>query len=373
MPKSTARPRFDRPAPCAAWLRHCWLWVLALILSLPALAIEVDGLYRGSAVVGSRSDERERVQAFQPAMREVLLKVTGRAEVLQEAPIRQALSNAQRYVASWSYGTRRDATGEDSIVLEVIFYESEIQSLLENSGVPIWPRNRPETLLWVVMQDELGERQVLGSDAQDEVIAALRAEAARRGLPVLFPLMDLQDRLQINAQQLWNLDEEAVRAASARYHAESILTLRAYRSLGGELVGEAIFLFRGQPLHLDLYETDLAAFLEAPLELAARELSSHYAVLLSGASGSVPVSLTVQGIASAEAYAGVLRYVADLADVNAMNLVSVEGDTMTLSLRTGGQIRQLVETIALNNDLQPVAEVTREGSELFLRYRWVGR
>lgn len=353
---------------------------LALLsLALPGAAVEVEGLYRGTAVVQSRADERERVRAFAPAMREVLVKVTGRAEVLQMAPIRQALANAQDYVASWSYSTQRSvdpATGGpvENIVLEAIFYESEIQRLLNRNGIAMWPRNRPVTLVWAVMQDELGDRQVLGSGSSHEMIEAIRQEAARRGLPVLFPLQDLEDRLKLSAQQLWEFDALAVRDASERYQAESVLVLRGYRSLGGELIGEALFLFRGAALSQDLYANSLQAFIAPPLEAASRELSAYYGVLLSGSGGaSVPVTMTVEGIDSPEAYAGLMNYVAELADVNGLTLNRVEQGTVTLNLSTGGQIRQLVETIALNDDLQAAAEVRREGEEVILHYRWVGR
>ena len=357
------------------------LAVLLGLLPAPAvLAVDVEGLYRGTTEVASR-DERERQRALAPAMRQVLIKVSGREDVLDLAPIRTALANPQAYVASYSYRSRPrpqepGAAGPagELIELEVSFYEADIRNLLSASNVPLWPRNRPETLVWMVVQDVSGERQVLSSSARHEALDELRAQAGRRGLPLLLPLLDLEDRLNLSPTQLWEFDEQAIREASDRYQVESVLVIRVIRALGGELLGEGVYLFRDRVIPQELYANDLRGFLRAPVATAARELAGYYGVLLSGTNSDVRVRMTVEGIRDPAAYAGLLQYLQGLTDVKGYSIVSVKGETLSLELATGGQIRQLVENIALDRTLQPLAELTREGNEVYLlHYRWSAR
>ena len=369
----------QRAARCAFRAAGLVAVLLCLLPAAPALAVDVEGLYRGTTEVASR-EERERLRAFAPAMREVLVKVSGREDVLDLAPIRTALANPQSYVASYAYRSRPrpqepGAAGPagELIELEVSFYETDIQNLLSAANVPLWARNRPETLVWLVVQDESGERQVLGSSSRHEAVEVLRSLAGRRGLPVLLPLLDLEDRLNLSPTQLWEFDEQAIREASDRYQVESVLVIRAIRPLGGELLGQGIYLFRDRVIPQELYASDLQSFLRSPVATAARELSGYYSVLLSGNS-DVRVRMTVEGIRDPAAYAGLLRYLQGLTDVKGYSIESVKGETLSLELATGGQIRQLVETIALDRTLQPLAELTREGSEVYLlHYRWSAR
>ena len=356
-----------------------WLPILLLVFLLPAEAAEVDGLYRAHVEVSSRENEQERQRAFSTAMRRVLVKISGRNQVLDNAAIRRAVIDPQSYVASWAYrSVRRSQVDEEggqgrdreAVELEVVFYEPALRELLTANSIPVWPSNRPVTLVWLAVQDELGERQVLGSANNHEVVTQLRAEAEARGLPLLFPLLDLQDMRALNMGQLWNLDQEAVRRASARYQVESILVIRIFRALSGENLGSTAYLFRDRALGQDIYEDTLESFLEIPVDMAARELSDYYGVLLSGTSNRVKVKMTVDGVDSVRDYGGLMKYLGGLTDVNSFNLIRVEQDTVELELSTGGQIRQLAEFISLDQQLVPQAELTRDGEAVYMHYRW---
>ena len=75
-------------------------------------------------------------------------------------------------------------------------------------------------------------------------------------------------------------------------------------------------------------------------------------------------------IACGEDYAGLLDYVSELTDVNAYKIASVKDSTIELRLSTGGQLRQLVEAIALNRSMSPMGELVRENNRVFMTYRW---
>jgi len=355
------------------------LLMLVCLLHEPALAIEVTDLYQGIVPVESRDNVRERQQAFNNALRQVLLKVTGNSAIYNQPLIRRALASADDYVDTWSYRTVTPPEGVDDaptavqgIELSVSFFEPQVLSLLDSAGIPLWPRNRPYTLVWLVVQDELGGRQLVGSSTRDnlDILALLENDAQRRGLPVLLPILDFEDRRAVSASDVWDMDAQRLLAASARYQSESVLVVRLFRTLAGDVLGKSNYLFRNQVFELELFEESIETFMEQSIALAADELAAYYAVLLSGTDSSMEVNMTVTGITSAEDYAGLLSYVDQLTDVNEHHIVRVKDQTIQLKLVTGGQLRQLVETIALNRSMQPVGDLVREDNQVYMSYRW---
>ena len=245
-----------------------WLPISSTFLK----AAEITGLYDAAIPISTRDNERERQQAYGVALQEVLLKLTGRQDTLEDPEIKRGIANAQSYVESWTYRTVPAATAavtpspvqtgavpttaNEQLVLQVGFFPSEIQNLLNTARIPIWPHNRPETLLWIVVQEELGERTMIGTTVENysELVQEIQAAADKRGLPLLLPLLDFADQRALQLEPLWNFDQAAIRQASLRYGNESILALRIFHSISGETISKAQYLFRDQVVELNFVE-----------------------------------------------------------------------------------------------------------------------
>ncbi len=365
------------------------LFIFLLFQIDTALAVEVEDLYQGTVLVESRNNERERLTAFTDVFRQVLIKVTGNTAVLTLPEVRRALNNADDYVDTWSYRSISDsvqslpapantvragdaAQSAQRVELSVTFFEPEVLSLLEAANIPLWPGNRPYTLVWLVAQDELGARQLVGASSNGftEIISVLESEARDRGLPLRLPILDFEDMRAVSANDVWDMDTEKLLQASQRYQSESVLVIRLFRTLSGEVLGKSNYLFRDQIFELETFEQTQQSFIRQSVSLATDEISAYYAVLLSGTDSNIQVSLTVEGIKSAEDYAALLAYVANLTDVNDYQVAAVENQTIMLRLSTGGQIRQLVETIALSRTLEPLDELIRDENQVYMSYQW---
>lgn len=357
------------------------LIMLCLTCCTPAgFAVEVEGLYQATITVESRNNEAERRRAFSEAMREVLTKVSGLSEIINSSSVRRALNNPEPYVESWRAKANLVPVNAEAqvselrevIAIEVNFYESEIQRLLDENNMPIWPANRPETLIWMVVQDELSERQIINNNSPENAarITALQKVADARGLPLLFPLLDLEDQLRLNVNSLWDLDEAAILNASQRYQAESILALRIYRSLSGEVLAKSLYFFRDNVFSYEEFELS-EDFISGSINLASDELSQYFSVLISGTDNNVIINMQIDDIDSPEDYAALLTYLNTLEGVNSFQLTRVTGSSLYLEMLTGGQLRQLVETIALQPNLLEVSELNRVGDDVAMHYRWV--
>lgn len=350
---------------------------LLLVLCSPGFAVEVAGLYQATVAVETRGDTGEQQRAFTEGMQQVLLKISGQEMVLENPAIRNALNNAQNYVESWSYDTREQPAADPGqpaqsiLEMQIDFFRPELDELLSDTNIAVWPTNRQATLVWMVEESELGVRRVLGQDDDGELINSLQREAQKRGIPLLLPLLDLDDRRFVDTEQLWNLDDEHIQSISRRYSAESVLVIRVFSSLGDEFLGRSKYYFRGQQLSLDIYGDSLDELVTAPVNLAADELAAYYAVRLGRQGAGVTAYMSVEGVEDLRDYADLLNYIDSLTDVSDYMVSSISEDKVELKLSTGGQIRQLVESIALGRSLREQGSVTRgEGGAMHMSYRW---
>ena len=379
--------------PKLAWL------ALILLLGMPSTqALQVTGLYSERIAVTNESDG-ERNRAYREALESVILKVTGQRRWLDDALVRQALNNAQRYVEAISYSSETvpldnprpepaepepnaDAddpgaadeetappapTTREQRYINVQFARSLIDEMLAGADIPVWDSNRPSVLVWMVLQNAAGERRMLSADSNPEIMALLRQFAARRGLPIIFPLLDFADRQNLSEDAVWSLEEDSIRAASQRYGADSVLAARVHFTASGELVGLWQFIFQDQVQTFDGFDTDLQDYLYGPLDRITTELADYFAITPE-ARNRQSIRLRIDGIDDLAAYAALIDYVDNLALVEAVVPVALDGTRIDLRLDLVGNAQQLYDLIALDRDLLPISAAV---SEVDTRhYRW---
>lgn len=365
-------------------LSHWLLAVLALVslmASRPGHAVEVPGLYQAVVPVDSREDARQRTRAMATGMREMLIRLTGHDDVLQQQEIQQALTSPQTYVESWVYQTRPDPrTQEQHLTIEISFFPAGVQQLLNSAGVGLWPQNRPQTLAWILLRDDTGTQQYVVNPAAGTGVAdwqAVQTVAATRGLPLVLPKWDFEDQTTLLTESLQALDVEAIRTASGRYGFDSVLAISADKLPTGHFSGRGLHLFREHMQEIEVSDASVNDFFTAMLSMVTRELADNYAVRVTSraarANGDGQLLLRVDGVHGLDDYASVLRYVGSLEGIVDLQVREVNADTLTFSLNASGQVRQLVENLALDHKLQPAGEQSLTGGVAQLHYRWQSR
>lgn len=342
------------------------VYTLVVGVMSPALALPVAGLYSHQTSLLSES-ETARNQAFSRALRAVIVKLTGGDEALAVPGVDAALISASDYVEGVSYATLEVGTAaSEQRLITVDFAPALIDSLLARLGVPVWNSNRPSVLVWIALQSSEGERRLMTPESDPGLVAALEAFARGRGLPLIFPVLDVEDRRALPETDLWDLREEAIFLASARYGADSILAGRIQMTPNSELVGLWQFQFQGESQIFDGFDTEVSAYAEAPLRRVATQLASYFS--LPSVSGfEQRVRLRVDGIRSLEDYAGLIGYVEDLGVVAGYRLASLEAERLEIELQVQGDSRRLGELIALDRDLLPIDSASENS---LLHYRW---
>ncbi len=189
-----------------------------------------------------------------------------------------------------------------------------------------------------------------------------------RGIPILFPVLDFEDRRNLTADMIWGLDQQAIARASARYAADSILAGRLYISASGDLAGLWQFQFQDQVEVFDSLDTDLADYIYGPLNRITEQLAQHFAVVRSP-SGEETTRLRIEGVTSLAAYAELVGYLQGLVLVDGVTVAALDGGVLELNLTLQGSQGQLAELLSLDRNLVPLDQSGNERLQM-LTYNW---
>lgn len=351
--------------------------ITLIVLLLPAglYALPVEGLYEAEIPVSDQS-ESERNRAYREGLAQVLVKASGQPGVLQHPGVRSAMSDAAGYVEAVSYHTALTTPipepGEPVLApvqqafLNLRLSEEAIEDLLLDTDAGVWDSNRPVVLLWLVVQDASGQRRLLSSDSGHPALAVVDQFSQERAVPFQIPLLDLTDRRALSVEQVWGLDEAAIREASERYGASTILAGRMLETATGEYVGVWQFHFRGRAETFNHIDSEVTPFMEHPLDRATVRMAEYFALSREDLAMEEQLQVRIDNVGTLQAHASLLRYVRSLAVVNDVHVSRLDGDRLEMTLRVAGGAVRLGEFISLDRDLEQIGEP----GEQPLHYRW---
>ncbi|MGD2138370.1 MAG: DUF2066 domain-containing protein [Gammaproteobacteria bacterium] len=324
----------------------CLLCLYAALTS----AADPQQLFESEVVVSSQAPGL-RPGAFQQALRIVLVRVAGDNAVLASEPGKALLGDAPGLVQQYRYYTEPD---RDPPVLKlwVRFDGDAIRDTLQRQGQSYWGIERPDTLLWLAVEDR-GRRYVVSADDDSEVRRKVEQAAQQRGVPILFPLMDLEDQSRARYSDIWGGFFDNVLAASARYSPQAVLIGRLHRSPSGGWSSRWYLRAAGRPTTWSDSRPQLDSLLRQGMEDTADALASRFAV---GSAGGVTntTSISVDGVNSLAAYARLKDYLASLTPVSDLQLERVDGATLQFGLWLNGSLQDLARTVTIGTVLEPV-------------------
>jgi uncharacterized protein len=299
-----------------------------LLAAAPSRAVTVGDLYETAQPV-----EGSRDAAFVEALKTVLVRVSGQRDAA--ARVGTEINNPRKYVQRFGF------TAED--VLEVGFDSVSVDRMLSQAGLPIWGRERPSTLVLLSVETVDGSERWISSDTPAQERDLLARVARQRGLPLKWPTMDSQDRVQASADA--DSSSAALLQTAARYGANAALVGRA----------------RGGSVQWTLVSNDGASRASGGLEEGVHLAADTFAHVFAASGSSLGnVTVEVSGIGDLNAYAATLNYLEGMTLVRAVALEQVAGDTMRFRLAVRGDAGTLRRAIALDDRLVPLAQATSE-------------
>jgi hypothetical protein len=306
-----------------------------------ARAVEMATLYTAQVALDQEEDD-PRALAYETALAEVLLRISGEELSADPEMLQLLFPSPASYVVQFRPG--------DEDTLWVSFDGEAIESVLRQAGQTVWGKDRPETLVWLAVDWGQGEREILAADVQESSRDEARSidrnrllrqrileMAERRGLPVIFPLMDTEDQQNVAFSDIWGGFDEPLLEASSRYDAHSILVGRI-RPVSNQR-NRWNYYFGGEERSWD-GEPELVVGMVADL------LADEFAV-----SGSAPleyVDLSVSGVDSVEAYGAMQNMLADTSVIESFSISEVAGDRIKYRIEARGGAERLRRALRFN-------------------------
>ena len=153
------------------------LTVIVLLISTSAPAVEVENLYRGKILVTDKT-QKTRVKAHRWAIEQVLTKVTGSRDILEDKTVQYEIRvRTANYIKSFSFVTDE----QDRTFLVDEFDQTKIDQLIRKVNGAIWGQRRPLTSIWLVLE-EGNRRQIVTQDNFPQLAEVLNQSAENRGV-----------------------------------------------------------------------------------------------------------------------------------------------------------------------------------------------
>ncbi|MES9873960.1 MAG: DUF2066 domain-containing protein [Candidatus Sedimenticola sp. 6PFRAG7] len=357
---------------------HIFILCLLFLAAGPVHAVQVDGLYQAEVPVAGQ-EAGQRNQAIMLAFSKMLTKVTGNRNIANRPELTSHLSKASRYVQQYRYqlAERQPESSdtqpaEPARLLQVEFDAQAVNRLLRQNRLPVWGENRPGGLVWLGEESKSRGRRL--TSAESGAWPVVEAAAQQRGIPLIRPLMDLEDQSRLKVADLWGDFERNIYSASHRYSPDFILTGRLIR-VSGNLWRSSWRLFQGE--NVSAWNNDGTSrnrLLKDGVQYAADLLANRFAPV-GGGSELTRVKLRVGGIGSLQEYAGVGGFLSSQSSVARADLAVVEPGAVIYDLQVRGGLGVLEQGLALGGLIEPDSdaglgeETATENVDLYYRLR----
>jgi hypothetical protein len=204
----------------------------------------------------------------------------------------------------------------------------------------------------------MGEREIVGADDADRLPGDARsidrnkllrervlAVAGRRGIPLVFPLLDIEDLGNIGFSDIWGGFDERLLIASARYETPSVLV--------GRIRPEDLLQPHRWTWHFAGQRLDWAGEPEEATGILADALAEEFVIDPNQPVDSI--QLRISGIDSVLAYGRVQRFMENLRLVDKLMVTKVAADEITYDIELQGGLERLDSALMSSGMLEPVA------------------
>lgn len=350
-------------------MRSVIYWILALLLTMASshlYAVQVHSIYQAEVPVATQSDD-DKLQAEQDALAEVLVKISGNSHILENNPnLSSNLKNADNFVEDYSYSTPAGAPKSAKYLLFVRFDAESVNQLLHETGAPVWGLYRPLVLVWLALQTPNHAAEVVDPSTSD-IPTLLKKTAKHRGLPIIFPMMDVTDLTQVSANDISDQAILRLQQASARYTSNAILVGKITQNTNLFSSHWQLVLDKDR-WNWDITGKSLQDVMTAIVANVTDTFATRYGVLMSNTVQS-QLTMIVTGVRQPQDLVQLMKYIQHVQSVTTVQLKNIADDEVTLDVGLSGKIDTFAQALILGKKLQPIFSAHPvEGS---VAYKWI--
>lgn len=319
-----------------------FVFVCLTLFCSQVFAVPVGELYRSQVAIKSQTDTA-REAALKAAMAQTLVRVTGSSEAASAPELAELLNDPSPYVLSYRY-----EQGDDGLELYAAFDQHLLDQAIWQHGYGVWGAERPTTLLWVAIQDASGQRDMVSDASRPLLAKAAVDEGKQRGLPVVLPLWDLDDKVKLDVLDVWGRFDEPVSDASSRYKAAQFVMARL--TPNGQGYAADWQLSGAISLSGQVTGDTPEAAMRALVDDLTDQLAANLAV--KGNLSAQRNEITLLGVGRAEDYLKALDELKKLPVVADAEVTDVKAGAVTFSLQLRGDQTQLSQALTLSRHFE---------------------
>ncbi|MCW1720566.1 DUF2066 domain-containing protein [Pseudoalteromonas sp. A3] len=342
---------------------------ISFIFCLSVSAVEVTDLYQDILKVDDKSRDT-RLAASRKALLNVLVKVSGDESADQNKLAQQRTKNISDYMLKFEYDEK--ANGQLNLVVK--FEARKINELIKELNLPLWGVQRPLVAIWLGIEDNW-RRELVTQESYPQLEQLIYDKAGRRGLPVVVPLLDLQDRRLVGIPEVWGNFSEPVEEASRRYSAERSITARMYQEPDSET-----WILDWRFTNDDLFDSnrlegDKQQIVGQMIDRLALGLANEYAIDPNAYYEQAAATLTLKGTQSFVDIELAKRRLQSLSVVTQATIMRKTPEFVEFKLNHTGSVGDLKKGLGLDSafrdyvDPRAFYHVVDKNS---LEYQWVG-
>ena len=332
----------------------------------------VRHLYEAEVPVEGQG-RKERAYVVREALKEVLVRISGRSDAAALADDELLIPRPTRYMQQFRY---RKFKSNEGIPVNPIdgakpytqklwlrFTEKAVAKLLREQGFPVWGKTRPATLVWLVVDDQK-QRVLVGNSTQHISRTYIEQEATKKGLPFRLPLLDLADQSKVQVTDVWGNFEDSILDGSKRYQTEAILVGRIYLSFAKTWNTRWSLYSDGQRYDWEVSNSDtLHSAVKEGLSKTGEVLSVRF-TQVKAAQESGDIFVQVKNVSDLKTYNKVIKYLKALSVISNVQAHQVNTDDVIFSINSRSGRVGVAQAISLGHVLvNEISEpIVRDGS-----------
>jgi len=308
------------------------LFFFLLSFSTGLYAVEVQ-LYQVELPTQNQTGNFDQATLLKEALKTALVRISGSSQFLNAPEVTNALTDVDKYIKQFSYHQR--SALEKTI--KVIFNENRVNALLNSVKQSIWNKNRPLTLVWLS-----------GADREPLLASNMEKILNQRGVPCVFPLMDLTDTALVSEQDLRGEGTAALEEAAKRYNPDVILVGRL-AEVNGLWQTHWRFINQGEQAAWDNSGAELNVVLNQVADTLTLKLKGGNVAASTDQTEKPVINhliLTISGNLDVQQYNKILGYLRQLPGVTEAEVAQIMPDKTLFELVTTQGKAMLLNAIA---------------------------
>jgi len=345
--------------------------ILCSVISIEGRCAPIEHLNKGQIIVTDQSNFTQK-KAGKSAFQQVVVKLSGDVEVLENSQIRLSATNFEQFLVASTF-----IQDGDKLLYQAEFNEQKIVALLRSENLNIWGKRRPSGLLWLAIEDDASKnKSLVTQSSSSRYLETIHQATYDRGIELLMPIGDLTDSMNVTAFDVWGLFSSSIFNKSVRYGTNYVIGARVGIVFDDYSASEKLqlsyFITNGQTIETnEIVGDDIAALITLFVNEYTTYLANLYSVEASETGQLYSVTLNIANVNTLVKYREVLEILSSLTVTQNVDLLAQSKDVATFTLASNVPVQRLKTILKLEQNLRE-PEYQRPDSAVVIDYEWRG-